>query len=390
MAINFSLYYGSPENRDYLEKVINSSRQGALVEVKPLTELPEQVNSGTNVIFLDYQADRPELDQWIRKTAADHRNPPIFLYLQEITTEHLWKAMRLGVKECFAYPIQAEEFQEALERLPLFPVEPEPAEATRLVAVLGCKGGVGTTFITVNTAYLLAQEDRGQILVVDLDLRYGQMAYFLDVKPQYTLVEVIENVGHLDHSYLQSLFFQYDKNLQLLPAPLRLEDSEVVSPEQLEKVLNYLKKLRAFRMILVDAGHQLDDVTFKALELADEVVLVTSQMIPALSNTKKLLELLQLLGLGNIHLQLWVNAWQKQGDLTLDDISEFLGRDLAGAIQYDFKEVSRSINEGIPLAKSAPRLGVCRDLRGLADSLGGGLRKEEKRSRRGLGIFFWR
>jgi pilus assembly protein CpaE len=384
MAINFSLYYRTQENCEYLKKIINSSRQGGLVEAKPLEELPGRVNSGANAIFLEYQNDDSELDQWIKKTAADHRNPPIFLYFQEITTDQLWKALRLGVKECFVFPIRSEEFQEALDRLPVFSSELGPDDPTRLVTVVGCKGGVGTTFVTINAAYLLAQEEQGQVLAVDLDLRYGQMVYFFDAKPQYTIVEVIENVEHLDRSYLQSLFYQYDKNLQLLPAPVRLEDTEVVTPEQLERVLSYLKKLRVFRTILVDAGHQLDEVTLKSLELADDVILVTSQTIPALSNAKKLLELLQLLGLENLNLHIWLNAWQKHGDLSINDAAGFLGREVTGSIQFDVKEVTRSINEGIPLAKMAPSHAICRDLKSLADKIAGTQEAEGKASRWGL------
>jgi pilus assembly protein CpaE len=384
MAINFSLYYRSQENCEYLKKVINSSRQGTLVEAKPLEELPERVNSGANAVFLEYQKDQPELDQWIKQTASDHRNPPIFLFFREITTEQLWKALRLGVKECFVFPIRPEEFQEALDRLPIFPSELGPAAPTRLVSVLGCKGGVGTTFLTVNAAYLLAQEEKGQVLLVDLDLRYGQMVYFFDAKPQYTIVEVIENADHLDRSYLQSLFYQYDKNLQLLPAPVRLEDLEVVTPEQLEKVLSYLKKLRVFRTILVDAGHQLDETTLKSLELADDVILVANQTVPALSNAKKLLELLQLLGLEKLQLHVWLNSWQKHGDLSVADVSGFLGREVSGIVQFDAKEVTRSINEGAPLAKIAPNHAICRDLKGLAEKISGAETATEKASRWGV------
>jgi pilus assembly protein CpaE len=390
MAINFSLYYRTQENCDYLKKIINSSRQGALVEAKPLEELPGRVNSGANVVLLEYENDQPELDHWIKKTVADHHNPPIFLFFPEITTEQLWKALRLGVKECFVFPIRPEEFQEALDRLPVFPSELGPAEPTRLVSVLGCKGGVGTTFITVNAAFLLAQEEEGQMLLVDLDLRYGQMVYFFDAKPQYTIVEVIENADHLDRAYLQSLFYQYDKNLQLLPAPVRLEDSEIVTPEQLEKVLSYLKKLRVFRTIWVDAGHQLDEITLKSLELADDVILVANQTIPSLSNAKKLLELLTLLGLEKLQLHIWLNSWQKHGDLSISDVSSFLGREVSGTIQFDGKEVVRSINEGTPLAKIAPHHDICRNLKALTEKISGVEATADKASRRGLLNFFRR
>ncbi len=366
MAIKFCLYYYTPETCEYLKDVINSSRQTMVVETQELSHLPDRVNSGTNVIFLEYLEDQPELDQWIKKTAADHRNPPVYLYLHDISTEQLWKALRLGVKECFTHPIQSEEFQEALDRLPLAVPEIGTVSKTRIITFLGCKGGVGTTFLTVNLAYLLAQGEKNNVLAVDLDLRYGQMVYFLDAKPQYTIAEVIDNVEHLDDSYLKSLFFHWDQNLQLLPAPARLEEAEAVTSENLEKVLNFVKNLSTYSHVLVDTGHHLDEVSMKALELADQVILVTNQSVPALSNAKKLLEILDLLGFGDLNLEVWLNSWEKRGDLSLEDVSKFLGREIKGIVPFDATEVGISINEGVPLIKNSPNLSLCQELRGLA------------------------
>ena len=366
MAIKFCLYYHTPETCEYLENIIHSSRETAVVEAQTLDRLPEQVNSGAHVIFLEYLTEHPELDQWIKKTAADHRNPPIYLYLHEISTEQLWKALRFGVKECFTHPIQSHEFQEALARLPQAFPEALTATQTRLITFLGCKGGVGTTFLTVNLAYLLAQGEKNSILAVDLDLRYGQMVYFMDAKPQYTLAEVIENVEHLDDSYLKSLFFQWGKDLQLLPAPARLEEAEAVTAEKLEKVLQFVKKSRSYSHILVDAGHHLDENSIKALEMADRVILVANQTVPALSNTKKLLEILELIGLGDLNLEVWLNSWEKRGELTLDDVVKFLGREVKGLVPFKPGEVGSSINEGVPLVKTAPNLTICQELRNLA------------------------
>jgi pilus assembly protein CpaE len=366
MAIKFCLYYYTPETCEYLKDVIHSSQQTMVVEAQELTHLPDRVNSGTNVIFLEYLADHPELDQWIKKTAADHRNPPVYLYLHEISTEQLWKALRLGVKECFTHPIQSEEFQEALDRLPLAVPEIGTVSKTQIIAFLGCKGGVGTTFLTVNLAYLLAQGEKNNVLAVDLDLRYGQMVYFLDAKPQYTMAEVIDNVEHLDDSYLKSLFFHWDQNLQLLPAPARLEEAEAVTSENLEKVLNFVKNLSTYSHVLLDAGHHLDEISMKALELADQVILVTNQSVPALSNAKKLLEVLELLGFGDLNLEVWLNSWEKHGDLSLEDVTKFLGREVKGTVPFDATEVGISINEGVPLIKSSPNLSLCQELRELA------------------------
>jgi pilus assembly protein CpaE len=391
MAIKFCLYYETPETGDYLQEVIRASQETLVVEAQGLDRLPARVNSGAQVVFLEYPKEAPELDRWIKEHAADPHQPQIYLFFPEISTEGLLKALRLGVKECFTYPIHPEEFQEALKRLPAPLPVPESQEATRVICFLGCKGGVGTTFLTVNLGCLLAQEGGGNVLMVDLDLRYGQMVYFLDVKPQYSLAEVIDNVEHLDASYLQSLMYQYDKNLQFLPAPARLEEAEAVTPERLEAVLRFLCQMKTYSHILVDAGHHLDEISLKALDLAEKVVLVTNQTVPALSNTRKLLEILELLGLSGADLEIWLNAWQKTGELSLEDVSKFLGREVKGVVAADAQEVAASINEGTPLVKTAPTLPICRDLKTLAGHFReAGAPREEQDTRWGWLNFFRR
>ena len=369
MAIRFSLYYHSKENGEYLQKIINTSRQGMLVDTQSLTNLPARVNSGTDVVFLEYQEDDAKLDRWIEKTAADPKSPSIFLFLHEITTNSLWKALRLGVKECFSFPIRVEEFQEALDRLPTPDASLEVAETTRVVSFLGSKGGVGNTFIATNVAHLLAQEQKGLVLLMDLDLRYGQVIYFFDVQPKYNVIDVIENFERLDKTYLQSLFHSYDKFLSILPAPSRLEEAEAVTGEHLEKILRYLKNSRLFSWILLDCCHQMDEVTLKALELSDDILLVTNPSIPALSNAKKLLELLQLLDLGGVRSEVILNSWQKRGDLGEAEVVSFLGREVTSKITFDPQQVGRCINEGRPMEELAPRHTVCQELKAIAARL---------------------
>jgi len=79
----------------------------------------------------------------------------------------------------------------------------------------------------------------------------------------------------------------------------------------------------------VDAGHHLDEISIKALELADQVILVANQSVPALSNARKLLEILELLGLGDLDLEIWMNSWEKHGDLSLEESLQSFERGVA-------------------------------------------------------------
>jgi len=132
----------------------------------------------------------------------------------------------------------------------------------------------------------------------------------------------------------------------------------------------------------LDCCHQMDEVTLKALELSDDILLVTNPSIPALSNAKKLLELLHLLDLGGIRSEVILNSWQKRGDLGETEVVGFLGREINSKITFDPMQVGRSINEGRPLGEMAPRHPVCQDLRTIATRL---LGDDSSRNGKGLG-----
>jgi pilus assembly protein CpaE len=279
----------------------------------------------------------------------------------------LWKALRLGAKECFTFPIREEDFQQAVQRIAArIEAREGLASPTRIIAFLGCKGGVGTTFVVANLAKLLAQEPHSKILMVDLDLGFGQLNYFFDIHPQHTVTEVLENLERLDKNYLQSVFSSLGDNCYLLPAPARLEEAEIMHAGHLEKIVPYLRDHLGFSSILMDCGHRFDEITLKALELSDTLMLVTAQSVPALSNAKKMLDILNLLNVKGLEIQVLVNFWDQKHELTLADVENFLGRSVAGTITCDHQQAAFSINEGKPLVESTPRHPIAGDLKVIA------------------------
>jgi pilus assembly protein CpaE len=370
MSTQFSIFYNSPENQEYLRQIIDASGGGQLVESNDLAHLPSQAANGIDVVFVEYQEDNPELDRWIEKTAADPKSPAIFLYFREISTNNLWKALRLGAKECFTFPIREEDFQQAVKRImDRTEARKSSAKSTQIISFLGCKGGVGTSFLVANIARLLAQERGGKVLAVDLDLGFGQLNYFFDVHPEHTLTEVVGNLERLDTNYLQGIFTPIGGNAYLLPAPARLEEAEVINAGHLEKIFHYLKENLGFRWILIDCSHQLDEITLKALELSETLIIVTAQSIPALSNAKKMLDILNLLELKGLDVEVWVNFWDRQHELTLSDVESFLGKSIAGTITCDYKQASFSVNEGKPLVDVSPRHPITGDLKMIAGKI---------------------
>jgi len=367
MSTQFGIYYNSPENKEYLRQIIKSSDAGTLVESNDLAHLPSEAAPGIDVVFLEYQENNPELDHWIERIVVNPHSPAVFLYFREISTNNLWKALRLGAKECFSYPIQEEDFQQAVKRLAArLEVSRVRAKPTRIISFLGCKGGIGTSFLVANLAGLLAKEGRGKVLVIDLDLGFGQINYFFDVHPEHTLVELIDNLERLDNNYLQNIFYSVSDDCYLLPAPARLEEAEAINASHLEKIIGYIKNNLGFRWVLIDCCHQLDEITMRALEFSESLMLVTGQSIPALSNAKKMLETLNLLELRELEVEVLVNYWDRKHDLGQPDVENFLGKKIAGTITCDYHEVNYSVNEGKLLVETSPRHPISLDLKLIA------------------------
>lgn len=371
--LRVSIFYRTPENGEYLRQVVTSSGPGVKADTRELSRLPAPGANHADIILLEYAEDNRDLDHWLEQSAGLPGTPPILLYSQEISTSCLRKALRFGAKECFTYPLDGAEFRDAVNRILARTVlASEPGTATRIITFLGCKGGVGTTFITANVAGLLAQEYKERVLAMDLDLHFGQLCSFFDVKPRYTLNDAVSNLDHLDTRYLQNILHAYHPLLHLLPTPSRMEDADAITPGQVEKILRHLKHHLGFAWILLDCCHQLDDITLKALELSDELALITTPSIPALANAKKVLEVIKLLGFEGLKPKLWVNAWEKQCSLSRAEVEGFLGTAIAGTVACDHRLVERSINEGKPLVGTAPRHPLRDDLKRIAQSLGGG------------------
>jgi hypothetical protein len=118
----FHIYYGSQENGEYLRHVVAESGAGVVGQAQSLAQLYGRELTGPDVVLVEYQEDNQELDHWLKETAAAPRGPEVFLFFPRLSAKNLFKALALGVKECFGFPLSKCEIREAAERLAAEPV----------------------------------------------------------------------------------------------------------------------------------------------------------------------------------------------------------------------------------------------------------------------------
>ncbi|OGW12747.1 MAG: hypothetical protein A3G93_01225 [Nitrospinae bacterium RIFCSPLOWO2_12_FULL_45_22] len=262
-------------------------------------------------------------------------------------------ALKIGAKDFLSLPIKAEELRAAIERVRETKESQLESKGTqgKIISVIGCSGGAGSTTISVNLAKsMLLLEENKKIVLLDLNIQFGHLHLFLDLNPITTLWDFVRDIERVDQTFLETGLARHSSGLYLLGTSQEVEDSELIPPSHVEKILRLCKT--SFDYIIIDTDRYLSELTIKALDLSDEIILVTQLTIPALHNTKKYLFLFDRLCYSPEKIKLLLNRYQKDSGFSLNEVEKTLNHKFDYKIPNNFARVELSINQGVPLVDS--------------------------------------
>jgi pilus assembly protein CpaE len=277
------------------------------------------------------------------------------------------RAMRAGAKEFLPKPIKIEDLIAALDRISdrQFGRGDGKSRGCQVLAVCGATGGVGTTSLAVNLGCALAAEGKNTVCLIDLDMSLGDADVFLDTIPDYTLLDVAQNVTRLDFTLLKRSLTKHSSGLFLLPRPVQLSDAAAISAEDLQRVIGLLKA--SFGFLILDLSKAYSPLDMVALEMASEVLLVTQLDLPCLRNVVRLM-----LSFGEIEglkdkVKIVVNrVGLTAAQISLKKAQETIGRDIFWQMPNDYRTMSEVRNNGVPLIEQAPKAPVTQSILDLA------------------------
>ena len=216
----------------------------------------------------------------------------------------------------------------------------------KIVTIYSPKGGTGCTTIAVNLAIALHNEDT-RVVLVDGNLQFGDVAIFVNEQGKNTILDIAPRVDELDPDIVQSIMIKHEPSgIHILAAPQRPELAEKVSAGQFSKVLEYLKQLYAY--VVVDTVPVLTDITLAAIDASDSIVLISTQDIPAIKNTRLFLDLSETLGVPRERIIFVMNRFDKRIAITPERIGENLKQEVKVVIPLDERVVIPAVNRGIP------------------------------------------
>jgi pilus assembly protein CpaE len=215
-----------------------------------------------------------------------------------------------------------------------------------VILIYSPKGGVGCTTVATNLAVALHNEET-PVVIVDGNLQFGDVAVMLNERSRNSIVDLAPRADELDPDVIDNVLITHaSSGVKILTAPSRPEYAENVSGDQFGKIINYLRQL--FSYVIVDSSSSLTDIVLSAIDSSTLVLLLVSQDIPSINNSRLFLDLADVLGFKRKNLVFVMNRYDKRIAITPEKVGENLHQEVMAVIPSDERTVVPSVNRGIP------------------------------------------
>lgn len=298
----------------------------------------------------------------------DRERPEITVMLMTKPTQKLWEhAMKAGVE--VVLPPDAgldevrDEFERALEagerrRENLVSDGVAMTSQHRVITVTAPKGGAGKSVIATNLAAGLASVEPGRVVIVDLDLQFGDVAGGLQLSPEKTIAGAARTPS-MDVTSLKAFLTPHPMDLYALCAPNSPAEADDVSADSVASIVRLLSE--EFRYVVVDTPAGLGEHSLAVFDVTTDFVLVGNMDVPTVRALRKELDVLDELGLVRAPRHFVLSRSDSRVGLDQRDVEATVGMKVGVAIPSS-RSVPLAFNQGVPLVTSDPKSPVSRAL----------------------------
>jgi len=215
----------------------------------------------------------------------------------------------------------------------------------KVITFYSPKGGSGCTTLATNLAVCLNNEDTS-VVIVDGNLQFGDVAVFLNEQGKFSILDLTSRADELDPEIINDVTIKHSQSgIRILAAPMKPEQADMVSGEQFTKVIRYLRSIYSY--VIVDTASSLQNITASAIDNSDLLILLTTQDIPSIKNSRLFLDEIDALGFDRKRIIFVMNKFDKRIGITTEKVSENLKQEVTAVIPFE-ERVIVSVNRGIP------------------------------------------
>ena len=294
------------------------------------------------------------------------------------------RAMVAGARDYLIKPLKPDDVlravygileQEERKRLRLEGGEhTQPIARGTVITVFGAKGGIGKTTIATNLSTALANSTRANVVLVDMDTRFGDVAIMMDIAVEESIADLARRIEELDRESIKDHLARHHTGVAILPAPLHPTEWRNLTPQHIEKIVDLLAQAHDY--VVIDTPGTFNEIIAVTLELADIILLVTSMDIASIKDTALALEMLRAADVLEDKVKLIINHSTSSNSLREEDVERVLEYGVTWRIPHDYNVASAN-QLGIPIVVAKPYARVSRAITDMAYALSGAPRERK-------------
>ena len=293
---------------------------------------------------------------------------------------HLRDMVQTGAVDLLQLPVHDKEMLESLERalelgaklespatvsmdsLPApTPVASPVRTPGQVFTVASATGGCGKTFMATNLGYFLAHHSGKKVCVIDLDLQFGEVSTALRLKPRFTIFDALnredDEADLADH--IEEYLVAHETGMKVLAAPRDPSEADRISSPDVTRIIEAARQ--HFDYVVVDTPSALTEIVLAAFDGAERLFVMATLDLPSVRNLGVFLTTLEKLKVPTDNVRLILNKAESDVGIEVSQVEKLFPQGFEAVLPYA-KEVSRSINLGMPVMAASPNSEVSRNM----------------------------
>jgi pilus assembly protein CpaE len=232
---------------------------------------------------------------------------------------------------------------------------PEAKAVGRIIAIVGAKGGVGSSTVAHNVAWAIARDLALDSVVADLDLAFGTAGLDYNQDPPQGIADAVFSPDRIDTAFLDRLLSKCTDHLSLLAAPATLDRVYDFGAEAFDSIFDTLRT--TMPCIVLDVPHQWSAWTKRTLVGADDILIVAEPDLANMRNAKNMLNVLKAARPNDRPPLYCLNqvGMHKRPEISVREFAKAIESPPIAAIPFDSKLFGTAANNGQMIAQISSR-----------------------------------
>ena len=338
-------------------------------ELGPDEDVPAELIRRASILVLEADSSRPASLNRVSEVRGARPSLPLVVALDGASVSTTRMLIRQGVSDVASLPFDVTELTGQLLEIAAQNAPSGDAELSPMVSLVRAAGGVGATTVITHLAEAMNDGGQKEVCVIDLDLQFGQVANYLGASPQSSVLELLEASERLDGDLVRDASFVTEHGIYVIAAPPVITPLEEVDVDRLLNLISIARQ--SFDFVILDLPSNWTNWTLSAALACNEILVITDQSITGLRQTKRVIELFDMMQVNAASVGIVVNRVEKKlfQTISVNEVADTLGRQITATIARDKGDLQVAQDQGQLLSDVNRKAAFVKDVDRLADQL---------------------